>query len=144
MFELYLNPEIEAIQTRTQVRHDCPMGDDGNNLHERIGAQLKKMRRAQKLTQNEVGERLGISGSAVSLIEKGSSHASLDRLEEFARIVGGNLVTLVGDPQDVRAMLVATLAEHIHAFDEMQVDTLQATIQLWVSRLSAGEKQKRA
>jgi transcriptional regulator with XRE-family HTH domain len=116
------------------------MGDDSNNLHEQIGEQLKKMRRACGLTQSEVGERLGISGSAVSLIEKGSSHASLDRLEEFADIVGGKLVTLVGDPADQRSMLIATLMAHIYAFDELQVETLEATVKLWVARLEGQEQ----
>ncbi len=49
-----------------------------------FGKQLAHFRRAAKMTQGDLAEKLGISKSAVSMYETGNREPDLDLLEEIA------------------------------------------------------------
>lgn len=53
-----------------------------------IGEQIKSMRQLRGLTQKELGERMGIDGSAVRKYESGKIIPKIDTLQKFAEALG--------------------------------------------------------
>lgn len=54
------------------------------NVTELFGARIRELRKAQRLTQDQLADMLGIEQKHVSLIELGKSYPSLDRLAQLA------------------------------------------------------------
>ena len=52
---------------------------------ELLGARIKELRKAKKLSQEELAELVGIEPRHMSRIEVGNSYPSLDRLERIAK-----------------------------------------------------------
>ncbi len=55
------------------------------NTKELLGARIKELRKAKKLSQEELAELVGIEPRHMSRIEVGKSYPSLDRLERIAK-----------------------------------------------------------
>lgn len=53
-----------------------------------IGERLKQARINKKLTQEKLAEKLDVSVAFLSRIERGSSHISLNRLNQICNILG--------------------------------------------------------
>jgi transcriptional regulator with XRE-family HTH domain len=53
-----------------------------------VGAQLAQARREAKLTQTEVGKRLGMQQTSIARIESGKTNASLRTLMKVADAIG--------------------------------------------------------
>ena len=51
-----------------------------------FGERLKKLRNGQKMTQQQLADRLGVAKSAVSYYESGDRYPSFDVLVRIARI----------------------------------------------------------
>ena len=56
---------------------------------------LDQARRRAKMTQTEVAERMGVRQSFVSRIESGNANVTLDKLQGYAKAVGGRLAISV-------------------------------------------------
>ena len=68
-----------------------------------IGGNLKKLRVAQGLTQDQLAEKLHVTRQAVSNWERNVSHPDLDQLEAIAAALGVEVTTLLyGPPQPYR------------------------------------------
>lgn len=70
-------------------------------LNERIGEVLKSKRQRDRLTQTEVGSRIGTSGSYISAIESASTSVRISELEALAavfRTTAFDLVTQAAGP----------------------------------------------
>ena len=68
-----------------------------------IGGNLKKLRVAQGLTQDQLAEKLHVTRQAVSNWERNVSHPDLDQLETIAAALGVEVTTLLyGPPQPYR------------------------------------------
>ena len=68
-----------------------------------IGGNLKKLRVAQGLTQDQLAEKLHVTRQAVSNWERNVSHPDLDQLEDIAAALGVEVTTLLyGPPQPYR------------------------------------------
>ncbi len=73
-------------------------GKEGNPMT--IGGNLKKLRVAQGLTQDQLAEKLHVTRQAVSNWERNVSHPDLDQLEVIAAALGVEVTTLLyGPPQ---------------------------------------------
>ena len=57
------------------------------DLKSHIGARVKQARKAKKLTQAEVADRLGKSVETISNIERGASRTSLKMLENLSKLL---------------------------------------------------------
>lgn len=57
---------------------------------------LKELRKASKLTQEEFGEKVGVSKSAVSMWERGKRHPDVPKFEEIADFFNVDMDYLVG------------------------------------------------
>ncbi len=52
-----------------------------------IGSRIKKARRAKKLTQEELAEKIDVSVAFLSRVERGSSHINLKRLTQLCNLL---------------------------------------------------------
>ena len=52
-----------------------------------IGSRIKEARRAKKLTQEDLSEKLDLSVAFLSRVERGSSHINLKRLNQICDIL---------------------------------------------------------
>lgn len=62
-----------------------------------LGESIKKRRAAAGLTQDEVGKRLGISGSAVGQFEKKDANPSMNTLRKLAWVMGCDVEDFLED-----------------------------------------------
>ena len=69
-----------------------------------IGQRIRKIRRSQRLSQEQVAERIGISTTHMSHIETGNTKLSLPVLVDVAAMLGVSTDTLLFDaPASQRA-----------------------------------------
>ena len=71
------------------------------SLNERLGEVLKGKRQRDRLTQTELGSRIGTSGSYISAIESASTSVRISELEALAsvfRTTAFDLVTQAAGP----------------------------------------------
>lgn len=62
-----------------------------------IGRRIAFYRKSASITQSVLSEKLGVTESYVSQIERGSAKASLGRLSQIADILGVDVAQLVSD-----------------------------------------------
>ncbi|PYG78479.1 MULTISPECIES: helix-turn-helix domain-containing protein [unclassified Pseudomonas] len=98
-----------------------------NSRH--IGRQLAKFRNACKLTQEEVGERLQISGEAVSRMERGQVDLSVTKLLQLADIYQCSadelLLVASSRPRD-QGLVIAEMLQDLSEADRLfAVDSLR-------------------
>ncbi len=63
-----------------------------------LGLELARNRRRARLTQRQVGERMGTTQSAIARLESGAARPSLDFLERFALATGIPISIELGKP----------------------------------------------
>ncbi len=68
----------------------------GNIIQDEVGVRLRDARRAAKLSQDEVGRRLGLSRAGYGHLEDGTRSMTLDDLVNLARIVAQSPAYLLG------------------------------------------------
>ena len=57
-------------------------------LQKKLGQRIAELRRARKLTQEQLAEGVGCSVEFVSLVERGVNAPSVAGLENFANVLG--------------------------------------------------------
>lgn len=79
----------------------------------RIGENIKRLRKAKSVTQEQIAEVLGISVTAVSKWERGETYPDITLLFPLAHYFGVTLDELMGyDEERVQAEIAATLSEY--------------------------------
>lgn len=68
-----------------------------SNLKQTTGKLIRQARKAQKLTQKELGERMGVSVSAVNRYESGKINNSVDMLERIADALNMDITITLTD-----------------------------------------------
>lgn len=63
-----------------------------NDVKQQVGQMLREARKAQGLTQEEFGSKLGISKAAYSRYEKGQQNLTLETLSRIGQALGKKLV----------------------------------------------------
>ncbi|NWG20204.1 MAG: helix-turn-helix transcriptional regulator [Chloroflexi bacterium] len=56
------------------------------SFNERVGEVVKRKRQRDRLTQNDLGSRIGVSGSYISSIESAQSSARITEIEALATV----------------------------------------------------------
>ena len=70
----------------------------------KVGEQISSLRKAKRLTQSQLGERLSVSYQAVSKWERGITKPRADKLPTLAKLYGCTIEELLGnEPVAVRA-----------------------------------------
>lgn len=107
-----------------------------------IGSRIKELRKGAKLTLEALGDRVGISNSALSLIENGKNTPSARTVKLIARELGASeqwILTGEGDPRaagsdaDLEAFIEARgcsedVAQLLRAFFTMTPAQREATV----------------
>jgi len=65
-------------------------------VHAAVGAELRRLRLEQSLTQQQVAERVGIHRTYLNQIEGGSRNVSLGVLAKLSYVLGSTLSCVVG------------------------------------------------
>jgi len=66
------------------------------DVQQRIAANVKRLRKAQNLSQEELADRAGVHRTYVSQIERGVKNATFVSLDKIAQALGTPLAELVG------------------------------------------------
>ena len=80
----------------------------------KIGQRIKIQRRVKKMSQDALGNQLGVSFQQVQKYEKGVNRVGAARLKQISRILevstddllGGNVVETSGDVSEIMAFMV--------------------------------------
>ena len=76
-----------------------------------IGEQIAKYRKQKKLTQEQLGEALGVSNRTVSKWEAGTSQPGVDAIPDVARALGITLDMLFGVEEPVKTEDIAGIVK---------------------------------
>jgi transcriptional regulator with XRE-family HTH domain len=87
---------VSEIDIRTSFRHDGAVDD----LYAQFGRQVRAARSEARLTQQEVAERVGLTRTSVTNIERGIQHISLRQLYLLAAAVGLHPAQLLPRPEE--------------------------------------------
>ncbi len=60
-----------------------------------LGSKIKKLRKQKNMTQEELAEKIRVTGSYVGFIEQGLRHPSLATADKIARVLGVKLSELL-------------------------------------------------
>lgn len=66
------------------------------DLPGRVGARLRQLRQARKLTQEDLAERAGLSYKFIGEVERGRGNPTLTTLASLSEALGVGLVDLLG------------------------------------------------
>ena len=66
------------------------------DLRGRLGTRLKQLRRARRLTQEQLAERAGLSYKFVGEVERGQGNPTLTTMAALAEALGVGLIDLLG------------------------------------------------
>ena len=98
-----------------------------------IGKRIKHYRECERLTQSALAERLEVSASYISQVERGIAVVSLKRLDEISEYVGTTLQALVADVDVNRKdYLVSEIAEKIDPLPPRDRKRLLAMIDAYI------------
>ena len=96
-----------------------------NSIREKLGAKIKQLRKSQKLTQEQLGEKAGISYKFIGEVERGAVNPSLDSLVSIASALHVNVKELFPGEKDL-------ITEFSH--EELQI--IKKAVSLLNSRLN--------
>lgn len=66
-------------------------------LYKEFGQGLRRARKDAKLTQKELAERVGLTRTSITNIERGSQHIALHQLYQLASVLGHKPAALLPD-----------------------------------------------
>jgi transcriptional regulator with XRE-family HTH domain len=95
---------------------------------------LRNIRKSMGLTQDQLGERAGISAKHLGEIERGNASPSLEVVEKLAHGLRVDLLVLVGDDVS-RLPRPQVRQEIVGALDHLDDDQLRALLR--ITRLTA-------
>ncbi len=61
--------------------------------HKQIGAEIKRIREARRMSQMELAEQVGVSFQQVQKYEKGINKISVERIQQIAKALGTSVNT---------------------------------------------------
>jgi transcriptional regulator with XRE-family HTH domain len=67
------------------------------SLNERIGEVIKRKRQRDRLTQSDLGARIGVSGSYISAVEAGTTGVRVTELEGMATAFRTTAIDLINE-----------------------------------------------
>ena len=97
---------VREIDIRRAVRHAGSVDD----LYGQFGRQFRAARKGAGLTQQEVAERVGLTRTSITNIERGIQHISLRQLYLLAAAVGCHPAQLLPRPEEATGDLLAAPA----------------------------------
>lgn len=98
-----------------------------------IGKRIGEIRRANKITQEGLAEKLDVSPKHISHAECGTSSLSLKNLMEFCRICNCSLDYIVfGSQNSVLEQLPKEIVNILHTGSAEELDRLNRYLQIYI------------
>ena len=96
MAQMHLTPLSEVVDevwgTKERDAMEKQLKEEVNAYY--LGEAIRKARKAQDLTQEQLGERIGVQRAQISRLEKGSSTITLPTLSRVFQALGITTATL--------------------------------------------------
>ena len=90
-----------------------------------LATRIRKSRETLQLSQEYLAKQLGISRSAISLIEKGKRKVTSDELDIFSRIFGISTDELIkGRPYEMPSQIFAREFQELNKIDQNEILSL--------------------
>lgn len=96
-----------------------------------FGINLRKLRTANSLTQDQLAERLNVSKSRISMYENGNREPSFEMLETIADFFNVDMSTLIGTTAEALSAPEQELLGHYRALNDAGKDMLMAQARLY-------------
>ncbi|MBQ7292668.1 MAG: helix-turn-helix transcriptional regulator [Clostridia bacterium] len=100
-----------------------------------IGSNIAKFRKEKGLTQNELGERLGVTNQAISKWETETSMPDVMLLPEIAKALGVSLEMLYSDEEDTKITVAQDLKDKRIVKISVDEDDAKVVVRLPISAL---------
>lgn len=99
-----------------------------------IGKRIAEIRRAHKITQESLAEKLNVSPKHISHIERGASCLSLKNLIEFCMLFNCSLDYIIFGPKDNIALskLPEEIIDILHTSNPKELDRLTRYLQMYI------------
>lgn len=97
----------------------------------KLGENLRRLRKEQKLTQEQFADAIGVSFQAVSRWENGAAYPDMELLPALSSFFGVSVDTLLGCPEAEKEEQAESLLEELHKAackDPFDADTVIALI----------------
>ncbi|OEH55234.1 hypothetical protein AQ616_09330 [Oceanobacillus sp. E9] len=107
-------------------------------LKEYVGERIKEKRKLKKMTQKELGSKIGVKNNTISQYEKGISSPDHNKLFEIAQVLGCNVDDLFPEKQHNELDKALKLANSLQVKD---VEFLNSLIEKTLS-LDESEREK--
>jgi len=85
--------EVSEIDFQIETRDTCLV----DALYKEFGQGLRRARKEAELTQKELAERVGLTRTSITNIERGSQHIALHQLFQLASVLGQEPAALLPD-----------------------------------------------
>ena len=85
-------------------------------LNERIGDIVKRKRQRDRLTQSDVGSRIGVSGSYISSIESAQTSPRIGEIEGLANVFRTTAIELINEAAQLDSYRVTSTNREREAF----------------------------
>jgi transcriptional regulator with XRE-family HTH domain len=96
-----------------------------NAIRQKLGEKIRQLRKLRELTQEQLGEKAGISYKFIGEVERGIVNPSLDSLIGIARALNVNVKELFPSESDL-----------ITEFSSEELQTIKRAVKLLNSRLN--------
>jgi transcriptional regulator with XRE-family HTH domain len=91
-------PKKQTVVSSSPAAHDGPEPvSTPDSVAEKLGAKIRRIRTAERLTLSELGEKTGLSVSFLSQVERGHNDPSINSLRKIANALGCPLTTFFED-----------------------------------------------
>lgn len=102
-FQSFLDKSLSKVSISELVRHEDSHPD--YDIYKEIRKLIIQERKAQKLTQQQLALRTGLSQANISNIEKGNSHPTIDSLKKISDALGKRLIIEFADREELNEWL---------------------------------------
>lgn len=93
-----------------------------------IGENIRKIRKAKKMTMKELGEKIGVSEQAIGNYERGDREPTIDVLIKISDALEVSLFDILGDKIDKKQ--VALLVNYLNKTNEEMRNTYEKQIEI--------------
>lgn len=100
-----------------------------HEIRKHVGRKIREFRKAEKLTQKELGEKIGVKHNTISSYEHGTNEPELDILYRMANVLDKNIddffPELVDGEDDVKQIIHDMGKEELLLIEDIKKEILQ-------------------
>lgn len=82
---------------------------------DRFGAKIRELRKERNLSQQQLGDMLGMTNNAISMFERGTSMPSVGTVVDLAKALGVSYGVFFGDPLALAEHAITQVRDEVRA-----------------------------